>query len=94
MSAELPEVAPAERDAVLPRLVEHHFHVGQHIASVLPDGQPVAHPPELIRGLPDGLNESEFLHISGRQGPVEVVNQRYDWSFLHNFATNNRFLQI
>lgn len=94
VAAELAEVAPPELDAVLLRLVEHHLHIREDVARVLADSEAVAHPPELLRGLPDGLDETELLHIPGRKGPVEVINQRNNRSFLHNFATNNRFLQI
>ena len=51
--------------AVLLRLVVHQLHIGEHVRGVLPDGDAVAHPPELFRRLSDGLDEPEFLHVAG-----------------------------
>ena len=72
------EILAGELDAHLPGLVMHHFHVGKDVRSILADGNAVALGPELFRSLADSLDETEFLHVSRRQGAVEVVNQTYD----------------
>ena len=84
MLAEAPEVGAAQGDAVLPGLIEHHLHVGENVAGILSGSESVAHGPELLGSLADRLDESEFLHVAGRKGPVKVVDQGYYGLFLHS----------
>ena len=73
--AEGAETALLQPDSVLSGLVEHHLHVGQDVAGILPDSETVTHSPELLGSLPHGLYETEFLHVAGRQGPVKIIDQ-------------------
>ena len=77
------EVFLAELDPVASGFVEHEFHVGQYIGRVLAYCDVVAHPPELFGGLAYGLDESEFLHVSRGQCPVEIVDQCDDRLLFH-----------
>ena len=72
------EVTAGQLDPVLLRLVVHQFHVGEDVGGVLPPGDAVALGPELLGRLVDGLDETEFLHVAGRQGSVEIVDERDD----------------
>ena len=63
--AETLERALSQRDTIGARLIEHQFHIGQHVGRVLPDCNIVTHLPELRRSLSDRLYKAEFLHITG-----------------------------
>ncbi len=68
------EAAAREPDMILLGFVVHQFHIGQNIGSILADGDTVALGPEFFRRLPDSLDEPELLHVTGRQGAVEVID--------------------
>ena len=76
------EVLAAELDAVALRLVEHQLHIGKDVGRVLADGDAVAHPPEFLGRLADGLDEAELLHVARREGAVIIVNERDNRFFL------------
>ena len=100
VAAESAEVLLAQGDLVRLGLVVHQFHIGQHVGCVLPYGDVVGHPPELLGGLAHCLNEPELLHIARRQSAVKVVNKGYYRFLPHNvvcllslrFATNENLL--
>ena len=65
-------------------LIEHEFHITQDVARVLLYCNVIAFGPEFLRVFPYSLDESEFLHVSRREGPVEVVNERNNWFLSHH----------
>ena len=67
------ELNDAELDAVALSLVEHEFHIREDVGGVLADGDAVAHPPEFVGRLADGLDETELLHVARRQRSVKIV---------------------
>ena len=71
------QLIPFQAHSLGPCLVEHQLHVSQYVAGILPLGDTVAHFPEFSRRLADCLDESEFLHVAGGEGSVEVVDQCY-----------------
>ena len=85
------ERVAGQGDALFLSLVDHQFHVGKDAADFLSVRHGVALAPELLGCLPDGLDEAELLHVSRRQGPVKVVDQRYSRFFLHNLQ---RYIKI
>ena len=81
--AEGDEGFAGEGDALGTGLVDHQLHIGEDAAHLLPFGHRVALAPELLGRLPDGLDEAELLHVARRERSVEIVDQRYNGSFLH-----------
>ena len=88
--AEFLELAAFQADAVVLRLIEHQLHVRKNVAGILAGSDAVAHFPELLRRLADGLDETEFLHVAGRKSPVKIINQSYNWLSSHSFCVINR----
>ena len=78
------EIFAAKLDSCLACFVEHELHVAENIAGILPERNLVAFLPELLRLLSDGLDKAEFLHVTGRQCAVEIVNQCYNGALSHD----------
>ena len=68
------EAAARELNMILLGFVVHQFHIGQNVGSILADGDTVALGPKLFRRLANSLDEPELLHVTGRQGAIEVID--------------------